>query len=585
MREVVFLGLSRTIRGSRTAILGPNGSGKATNHRRLRLMNKDLTMRSLATVLWSLVLLSQPLFSQNGIALRLDTTALNGYNYGVADAVPTSSGGTVVLLQEPGGTSLWKCDGSGVAQWRNRYSMASTTIELDIAPCLNGDVLLIGSSISAIGTDMIQPAYEIWRIDTDGDVVWYKYMEEEALFSFSGVLGHTISINENDDGDIFVMSMPESMGSHRISITKIDQAGEMLWSQQVGDPAAAMLFPCSNCARGTWLYPDPTGGCRITVTGSNMGEHTDIISLAADGSVQWSSKFTYLGSVSASATIPHVVDEDGTTIIMWLTTSSNGGMHIVYISDSGSLIKVDRYGLHSNCCSELDYDEGRLFVRFYDAIFTVDNVGEVLTGIGTQEPPSDVEFDYTYAATGFEVLQGRVTFTNDFKAFPNSSGLPWGSPGTYAFDFDGPTPCLAEPFTAAHDVLPNSIFDMTPMENITSAALSTTGQDLEALGTPSDLLAGIDLCASMTDVQENRAGLVYHLNTTVLGAGTALIVSADEPIQWSVVDTKGALVNTASTAGRQWVLPNTSLAPGTYILMGLDNRGGQVKPARFVVLD
>jgi hypothetical protein len=490
----------------------------------------------------------------------------------------------VLLVVEPGGTSLWKCDAAGTPQWRNVYPAGTGGTSSDIAPCANGDVLLAYATIHA-SWDTLIPAFELWRIDPNGAVLWHEHYVQDTLFGSIMYYGLEVSVVENDQAELLVLTNLAGSGNERVAVTKVDGSGALIWSRQVGDPLSGMAFPCTlnSCLGELSLYPDAQGGCRLTMASADHSESALILCLAPDGSLAWARQFDYLGLVNTFEMFPHVATADGTTVLITLSTSLNGGLHLIHISATGTLLKVDRYELSSNCCTGLAYDQGALIVRFYDGLFTLNEEGAIASGSQLIPFPADTDFTYTMGSNTFNVHDGRAFFSGTFTSTPIGAGLPMVSPAFTSFGIEDGTVCGRASFTAAHDVLPNALFTCEPILSLGTDdhALQVASGSLTSV--PRPLLASIDLCTltAIAPVAENRSA--FAVDRTLLLAGEPLTVTADRPLRYSVVDIKGATVWSGPRSGLRSTIPTGDLTSGLYMLVGRDVAGEVVGTAKVVV--
>lgn len=539
-------------------------------------------MKHGCTLLFALALTSSS-FAQNALNLRLDTVALNGI---VTDkGVPTADGGIVLMVPETGGMSLLKCDATGTAQWRSFYPSGTTAYPAaDITPCVNGDVLLAYANTQILW-NMFGLAFDVWRIDPNGSVVWHHHYAPETFFGYSWFLGQGISIKENDQSGIFVLMHGEDEQNTHVAVTKIDQSGAIVWNRQVGGPFG-MGLPCPGnwCHEHLNLYPDQQGGCRLTLqNGDQSHESALAVSLAANGSLAWASQFDYLGTVTTWEMFPHVVNGEGTTILVTMSNSSNGGMHIVQISGTGTLLKVDRYDINSYWEASLGFDQGTLIGRRDNDMFTVNEDGTLGSGSTLIGYPSDTDFTYQMGSGHFSVDNGRVLFYGGFTATPTGPGLPLASPAFMSFGITDEAVCGRAPFSVVHDVLPNSLFTCAamPMIGSESVAISVTDGSVVPMARP--LLTTVDLCTTTAITALYETPAAFSVNRTTLLAGEVLTVTSDRPFHYSIMDVKGSVVWIDARVNQRLDIPTTELTSGLYMLMGRDLTGRVVGTAKVVV--
>ena len=530
------------------------------------------------------IALTNSSFAQNALTLRLDTTALNGI--ATYEGVPMTDGGNALLVVGDGELSLWKCDASGVAQWRNSYPSAVPNAGRDIAACDNGDVLLAyGGTMQGADPDTVTLALEVWRIASDGSVVWHHRYEQEPQFAQEPSYLEEISIIENGLSDLFVLHHVELGWQHRVAVTRLDATGSVIWSRRVGDQTASMAFPCSSnsCVGRINFYPDAQGGCRLTVpTGENFDESALFLSLTADGSLVWASNFDYLGNVNTCETFPPVVLEDGTTVLMTLSTSLNGGMHLIHISDSGTLLKVDRYDLNSNCCAGLAYDQGTLICRFYETVFTVNGSGGIVAASTSMGLLPDADNDYYLSSSSFQAHDGRVLLSSGFSAYPTGAGLPLASPALVSFALEGTPVCGRVPSSPVHDELPLSLFTNTPTSDMGAETIELNTVPLPTIPEPRPLLASIDLCVLTSITPTEEVPATFTVNRTLLNAGDVLTVSSSSPMNIVLRDAKGGLVWHSQRIGTRVDVSTATLTAGLYFVTASDATGhrmGTVKVA------
>ncbi len=116
-----------------------------------------------------------------------------------------------------------KVDRDGNTQWIYTYRDTNNlpTFTLDIAEAIDGNIFLAGYS-----ADLRFPnswSYFILKIDTLGQIIWRKYLNQRPL-----------SIDANSDGGVIVMISPELPNIQPGSLIKLNAYGDSLWSKPLG---------------------------------------------------------------------------------------------------------------------------------------------------------------------------------------------------------------------------------------------------------------------------------------------------------------------------------------------------------------
>jgi hypothetical protein len=530
------------------------------------------------------LLLSSGSVAQNAHLVRLDTAALN--NISIGEGVPMADGGSVLEVPELGGFSLWKCDAAGTAQWRNRYPWEGAYPTNDIAPTTNGDVLMAYATVnsSTVGDTAI-PVLDLWRIGPDGATVWRKHLELDTVFG--GWIGFVtqLKIVENEASEIFILSVVDLNWENIVSVTKVDASGAMLWSRRVGDPVNQMSFPFP-AGFGSMIYlaPDLSGGCRLVAPATeNADESVYIVNVTADGSLAWGRLFDYLGIASSFSMTEPAVDMAGTTLFQTYTSSANGDLHIVRISEAGDLLEVEQYG--TGYWGELSYDQGTVLLRGGYQLMVVNDNGDLVSGVGQISLPDDSAYTYQLPLGKCNVKNGRVCCYGRFMSTPVGAGLPLASPALCRFDLSDPAACDRMTFTpvAPHTSLPLSIFTCTPMTSLACDTLAAMVSDGSLTSEPKPLLASVDLCVLTAIAPVAEIPATFTVNRTLLLSGDPLTVTSDRPLGYCILDMKGAVVWSDPRTNQRLDIPTAELTPGLYMLLGRDVTGQVVGTAKVVV--
>jgi hypothetical protein len=532
-------------------------------------------------ILWGLALYVSSA-AQSPLFMRLDTTALNGIQVG--EGILTADGGAMLHVLGSNGNSLWKCDASGTPQWRFKYPI-SQGIACDIASCDNNDVVVVQATDSLIAWDTIHPRFDVCRIGPNGEVVWHKRYDAGVMAGQFSPFSQAVSIRENDQGELLVLSHTAHSNLQHILVTKLSADGDVIWTRQVGtDPGTS--FPCMelSCAGMITLYPDPQGGCRLSVPDlANSAESALIVSLANDGTLEWARQFDYLGLTNSSYIAPHVVLNDGTTVLLTLTASLNGGLHLVYITDEGSLERVDRFDSYTNCCSGLAYDQNTLVMRQYESFFILDQSGSILSGSKQLQIEGDTAFQYSIGSTSFDFRNGKAMHSGGYIVLPTGPELPMASPYISTFGVEDPLSCYRASDTLPHEVLPNANFTCSPNDQISSVALGTSVIELIITLDTMTLFGSINLCSSVSLPPETEPIPGFSVDRTLLNTDEPVMVISDRPLRYSLFDTHGVLVREHRSASQRAEIPTSALADGLYLLIGQDQSGRKAGTAKLVI--
>ncbi len=540
-------------------------------------------MRSASSLLCALVLTSAS-FAQNTLNLRLDTTALNGI--AIDEAVPTADGGVVLMLPGTSGMSLWKCDANGTAQWRNSYPVPVVNGYRDIASCANGDVLLACASSQQTGWDTVTMAFDLWRIAVDGSVAWHKMVTAGTLPQAGSLIEQEVEVVENSQGELLLFLHAEINWAHRGIITKMSSTGSLIWNRQLGDPAVGWTFPCavSSCFGKMRIQPDVQGGCLVMMPLSDMDENILLASLDTDGTFAWASHFEYLGVVNAGFVGNAVVDAQGNMLFLTVTTSLNGGLHVVRITPTGELERVDRYQPYTNCCSSLAMHEDTLLLCYYQNVYGLGTDGAVLYGSTARPLLADADSEYYTTSTWSNARYGRMVSSGAFLATPLEPGLPQASPTLSSFAVSDVASCArTSAMLPVHDVLPNSIFTCPPYAALDAQPLEATVAEATLDFEQQPLLAAIDLCV-LTAIEPLTATVpAFTVNRTLLRVGDALTITSEVLLRCSIIDARGAMVWNAARPDQRTDVPTTQLASGLYTVLGRNISGQLVGTVKVVV--
>lgn len=537
-----------------------------------------------ALLLASTCLFGIKAIAQDAYRLRLDTSALNSFSPG--PTLPMSDGGSTLQLSEPFGFSLWRCDASGVPLWRNRYPSVATYDHGEVARANNGDLLIAYANWAETTWDQpVMLGWDLWRVAPDGSPLWHKDIHLDTLYGLDYFVQHIVHVVESPQGDIHVLSCVDLSTRQMVAVTKVDAAGNFLWSTWVGDPMSEMTFPTPQSTSDRFcLSPTPDGGCTFTTPASyNTGEGVYIVHLSASGSLAWAREYDYLGVADQYSLGRSTVDPDGNTLIRTSTNSTNGGTHVVRISPTGELLSVYTYELlfFGNFIN----DEGIIYLEEGGTLKRLAPSGALIAGFNQLPLAQTADSTYTLWWSDPRIKQARICLRAEYRATPVGAGLPIASPGLVSFNLSEETSCAHSTFTSIYppDTLPNSIFSCVPLEPLAAVQITPQIGDapLDFIARP--LLNSVDLCVLTSITPLAEAPMTFTVNRTLLLAGDPLTVTSERPLRYSIVDMKGALVWNELRASQRLDIPTLELTPGLYMLMGRDVTGQVVGTAKVVV--
>lgn len=498
-------------------------------------------------------------------------------------AAQTSDAGNVAWYSTNESVILWKTDAAGVPVWRKRFDppTAYGRADIEMAACANGDLLLAISANGEYGAGLIDTVvlrWNLFRLGPSGDVLWEKSFTSAAQVS-TAPSQYLMEVNENAFGDIMagLIMVTPSLYSGQVILTKLDAAGDAYWNAK----AQGWNWPCTTCIE---LVADRWGGYRLVAGHGSGYESAFIASISPGGLVDWARQFDYLGLVNSGAShAPAVVDSAGTTIFLTQTVSSNGGLHLVRISESGALVRVDRYALTSNCCASLCYDEDRVVVGFYDQVFAVDQTGVPSSMSGHVQLPADATYAYAWNANELNMRNGRALLPYWLSASPLQPGLPWYAPAISSFWIDAPPQCLRAVNTVAHDSLPANIFTCTAVAGIALQPVALTIVDGTMSGFEMPLPTTVNLCGT-TNVEDpvgDQTG--FTLAQNFIARGSPIVLRADRPMEYRLINALGAVVLHHRGHQSATHISSFGLAPGRYIIAGHDGSGQLVGRADLLI--
>lgn len=130
---------------------------------------------------------------------------------------------------------LIKLDTAGNYNWGMTYDAGGTDYLRDAKQLNNGDILLSGLTIDS----MIHYYNSIFRIDTNGAIVWHKRFHLPTYKEFNSQ-----AINEDYDGTLFITGHVDTVeilsstyfGKWDISVMKLSSTGNFLWAKIYGGP-------------------------------------------------------------------------------------------------------------------------------------------------------------------------------------------------------------------------------------------------------------------------------------------------------------------------------------------------------------
>ncbi len=531
------------------------------------------------------LLISAGAIAQSDQFVRLDTSALNFM--WVGDGLPTADGGSVFQIPQAGGFSLWKCGADGEAEWRNTYPSEGPMTDWDVAPTASGDVLFVSSSFwQSQWLDTLVLTWDIRSIAQDGTVNWHKHFELDTLYGtyFNGI--QDVRVVENAASELFVIFAADFDWQNLTSVHKLSANGELLWSRRIGDTAAAMSFPnpSSLFMNTPHLVPDQSGGCRLVAPATDHSDESAyIMSLSADGELEWARLFDYLGIVSSFTLYAPAATADGTTLFLTWTDSQNGGIHLVRISDGGDLLDVQRYD-QGGYTGDLKYDQGTLMVLNGNRVVTISETGDPLSAIGFTAFPDAEDSTYNFQVQRIEVAVGRACFAGTFTATPIGAGLPLASPAISSFGLDVQT-CGRVVFTptGTHAALPNSIYTCDAMPTMAADTAGVTASDASLAAEPRTLFGSTDLCVYTAVPEGSSVASPFTVNRTLLAIGDPLTITSDHPLRFTIFDAKGAVIWNDARSGQRLEIPTSAWSSGLYTLLGRDLGGRPVGTVNVVL--
>lgn len=523
------------------------------------------------------------LWAQEDHLVRLDTSSLDYFTVG--EGLPTADGGSILEILQPGSFSLWKCDASGQAQWRNSYPSLGAMTSWDIAPTNSGDVLFVSSGHAQLGTGMNDiPFWELRRIAQDGTVLWRKRVELDSISpGFTGF--HKVGVVEGEGSDLFVTWATGAWPQTLVTVTKLDATGTFLWSRHIGDIAQMMSFPAQYWMGEDVYYfaPDQLGGCRLVAPSAGSDdERMCVLSLAPDGSLDWARLFDRLGpDVYCKMTAPAVAN-DGSTLF-FAHIASESATHMIRISSSGDLMEVRQDPL-GGFSGSLRNDQGNLFMLWGGSIITMSENAELLTVSGFGPLPAGQDSTYFLQYNHLEVSNGRGCFAGSYIATPFGGGQALASPAIASFDLNS-TSCgrTGQALNGDYNVLPNTLFTCLPMPTMVSDTLHVVVSDAALDHVQRPVFDATDLCIYTAITPVPAGGPSYTVSRTLLGVGEPLVISSTDPVNAMLIDPRGALIWQSTRTFKSIEIPTEGVAPGIYVVIFCDLTGQALRTVKVTI--
>lgn len=200
---------------------------------------------------------------------------------------------------------LIKTDAGGNQVWKKTYGGNKPDYPHHMLAAADGNYFLIGHSQSYGGGD-----YDILllKIDPSGNTIFLK--------TFGGWGNdYGSDIVPTSDGNYMIIGSTNSWSSdHNVYLLKIDPAGAVLWTKELGG---------SGNDFGSAVHPTPDGGYMVFGTTFSWGTAGDALQMKIDasGSVQWQNNF---GGNGYDECVYGELNSDGSAVLAIRDSSGSG---------------------------------------------------------------------------------------------------------------------------------------------------------------------------------------------------------------------------------------------------------------------
>jgi hypothetical protein len=291
-------------------------------------------------------------------------------------------GGGVLTSSGPGDVFVVKLDASGQHVWSRRFGSASGQVAYGVATDADGSVLVTGVFYGAIdfggGALTSAGAADIFvaKLDPDGNHLWSRRFGDSAnqtAYSIATDTMGNVVITGTCDGvvDFGAGPLPGAGGGDAF-VTKLDAAGNHLWSKRFGDANDQIGYSVAVGGAGDIIVAGALYGSADFGGGpveSAGGSDAFAVKLDADGNHLWSRRFgdaydqigysvaaDVAGNAVLTGTFGGLIDFDGGP----LTSAGGGDVFVAKLDsmgqhlwsrragaagqDSGNAIKMDSTG-------------------------------------------------------------------------------------------------------------------------------------------------------------------------------------------------------------------------------------------------
>ena len=186
---------------------------------------------------------------------------------------------------------LLKINGNGDLIWENNYGGSLSDWGFDVKQMADGGFLMVGSTFSNdVDVSINNGFYDYWVIKTDADgvLLWEKNFGgtlEERAYSLSLTSdGGAVITGTSNSSDWDVNS---NNGSYDYWIIKIDNNGNLIWSQNLGGPGEDRSFSIVELSEGDYLACGFSANAGTNVSGNYGSLDAWVLRISQSGDLVW----------------------------------------------------------------------------------------------------------------------------------------------------------------------------------------------------------------------------------------------------------------------------------------------------------
>ncbi len=326
--------------------------------------------------------------------LSIAETSDGGY---ITGGFSASSGGDVG--ENAGGYDGWllKTDALGDIEWTQTYGGSENDYLRMVVEHPNGGYIIGGFSKSNDG-DLEQNSgdedYWVMKLDEEGNIEWsktYGGSDQDRLINLHIVPsgGYIVGgLSYSNNGDV-----ADNYGERDYWVAKLDDMGEVEWSQNYGGSGADIMLTMELCPDGGYILGGWSQSDNLDVPGNNGEQDFLLIKLDEFGNVDWTQNY---GGSQDDVLYSIEVGGDG-YLLGGISYSSDGDVSGNYGDADYWIVKVD---LEGNIVWEQNY--GGIFSDLLRSTATSNDGGYLLAGVSSS---SDVDVSGNYGSLDVWVVK------------------------------------------------------------------------------------------------------------------------------------------------------------------------------------